>query len=273
MRQEANLKRVLVAVLLILAAAISFFLVADKLSSNALFSDTLASIDQKTERVLALSASSAAISTGITLIPGDAGSPIAQKIADLTGYFLLILTVLYTEKNLLAVLGTIVFKCVIPIALCVLALLQFQNVEWLRALAIKLIVFSLVVFLAIPVSLIISDTVYQNHQDILETAEAEADQITETTSQLTDANGSQNVISSILSRLKETTSGLVSKAAQMLNRFIESIAIMIVTTCVIPLVVLALILWLANKLFDLRMRFPNPERARARRSRDEAAED
>jgi uncharacterized protein HemY len=34
----------------------------------------------------------------------------------------------------------------------------------------------------------------------------------------------------------------------MLNRFIESIAIFIVTTCIMPLLVLVLLLWLVNKL-------------------------
>lgn len=270
MTEETRLKKILIAVLLILAAVFSFFILAEKTSSNAMFSATLASIDQKTERVLALSASAAAISTGVTLLPGDAGSPIAQKIADLSGYFLLILTVLYTEKNLLAVLGAIVFRFVIPIALCLLALLQFWNRARLRSLAVKVIVFSLVVFLAIPISLKVSDSVYQNHQEILDTAASEAEEISQTTDQLSDANGSQNVISSILGKLKESTSGLVEKAAQMLNRFMESIAVMIVTTCVIPLLVLALILWLANKLFDFGLNVPPPGRGRRRREETDA---
>ena len=127
MEEKTYLKQIFYAVLLLLVAAVSFFIAARWVSSNELFGEIHASLDQKTQRVLGLSASSAAISTGISLLPGDAGSPIAQKIADLTGYFLLILCVLYTEKNLLAVLGAAVFKFAIPVACLLLIRLSRQS--------------------------------------------------------------------------------------------------------------------------------------------------
>lgn len=256
MEQKSYLREIFISVILLLIAAVSFFLLSSWASSNELFEGIHASVDQKTQRVLGLSASSAAISTGISLLPGDAGSPIAQKIADLTGYFLLILCVLYTEKNLLAVLGAVVFKYVIPIACILLIICQFRDKEILRTIAFKLVVFGLAIFLAIPISLKVSDAIYENHKDIVEMTAAEAEEMNNTTSQLTEADESHNPISAILDRLRETSSGLVNKAAQMLNRFIESIAIFIVTTCVMPLLVLVFILWLVNKLTGIKIDYP-----------------
>ena len=94
MKRETLLKNVLLSALLLLVAAISIFVIAQKTSSNETFAATLASLDEKTKNVLQLSASSALISTGISALPGDTASPIAGKLADFTGYFLLILTVL-----------------------------------------------------------------------------------------------------------------------------------------------------------------------------------
>ena len=248
MERKDLLKKGFIAALLLLAACVSFFLIANWASSNALFEGIHASVDQKTQRVLGLSASSAAISTGISLLPGDAGTPIAQKIADLTGDFLLILCVLYTEKNLLAVIGSVVFRYAIPIACGLLIWYQFRDREILRTLAVKLIVFGLAVFMAIPISLKVSDAIYENHKEIVEMTAEEAEKMNGTTSQLTEAGDAGGAIAAVLDRLKETSSGLVNRGAEMLNRFIESIAIFIVTTCIMPLLVLVLLLWLVNKL-------------------------
>ena len=268
MEQNNYLKKILISVILLLVACISFFLLARLASSNTDFAGIHDSIDQKTKQVLGLSASSAAISTGISFLPDDAGSPVAQKLADLTGYFLLILCVLYTEKNLLAILGAAVFKYVIPLACGLMIAYQFWNREYLRTLAYKLAVLGIVVFFAIPISLKVSDAVYENHQDIVELTASNAEQMTEKTSQLSDADETHNPITAILNKIQETTSGLIKKGTDMLNRFIESIAIFIVTTCVIPLLVLALIIWIANKLFGTSIRFPNPKKRKKTRHED-----
>ena len=107
------------------------------------------------ETVLKLTASSTAASAGITAIPGDAGTPIAEKLADFSEYGILILCVLYAEKYLLSILGSGVFK------------------------------------------------------------------------------------------------------SEILNRFIESLAVMIVTSCVIPILVLLFSLWIINQVFGFSIPAPS----------------
>ena len=60
--KKLNLRPLLISAVLLLIACVSFFLLARWASSNALFEGIHASVDQKTQRVLGLSASSAAIS-------------------------------------------------------------------------------------------------------------------------------------------------------------------------------------------------------------------
>ena len=262
MEQNALLKKILISAILVLIACVSIFLIARLASANENLTAIQSSIDQKTQRVLGMSASAAAISTGMSFLPGDVGSPIAQEIADLSGYFLLILCILYTEKNLLALIGAAVFKFVIPFACLLLIGEQFIGSRQLRGFAVKLAVLALAVFLAIPGSIALSDAIYENHKEIVETTAAEAEQMQETSSQLSEAEETRNPISAILNKLQESTSGLLKKGTDLLNHYVESIAIFIVTTCVIPILSLAFFLWVIDKLVGVKIDFPDPRRRR-----------
>ncbi len=52
----------------------------------------------KKTTALELTAAATAASAAITLIPGDAGTPIADKLADLSSYFLIVVCAIYLEK-------------------------------------------------------------------------------------------------------------------------------------------------------------------------------
>ena len=58
------------------------------------------SLDDKKTTALELTAAATAASAAITLIPGDAGTPIADKLADLSSYFLIVVCAIYLEKYL-----------------------------------------------------------------------------------------------------------------------------------------------------------------------------
>ena len=119
---ENKLVKILISLLLILLAVVSCFPIARLCDNSALNRSLLASIDDKTATVMKLTSAAAIASAGITAIPGDTATPIAEKLADLTGYFLLVLSVLYTEKALLTLLGAAAFKILVPVA-CALGIL------------------------------------------------------------------------------------------------------------------------------------------------------
>ena len=64
---------------------------------------------------------STAASAAITLLPGDAATPIAEKLADISGYFLLALCAIYLEKYLLTVTAYATFRLLVPAACLLLA--------------------------------------------------------------------------------------------------------------------------------------------------------
>ena len=75
----------------------------------------------------------------------------------------------------------------------------------------------------------------------------------------------KGILSTILNGLSETPASLTEKATNLMNNFVESLAVIIVTSCIIPVLVLIFFLWLVKLLtgVDLSgMRFPGrPEQS------------
>ena len=61
---------------------------------------------------------------------------------------------------------------------------------------------------------------------------------------------------SILSTIAGSTAKVISQFKNVLNRFIEATAVMIVTTCLIPILVMLFFLWLSKTLFNIPIVLP-----------------
>lgn len=70
-----------------------------------------------------LTAASTAASAAVSALPGDTGSAIAEKLADLTSDFLIVLCAIMLEKYLLTITGYAVFRFILP-AVCVLLIVR-----------------------------------------------------------------------------------------------------------------------------------------------------
>ena len=246
-----QVKKVLIIAVLVLIAVVSAVPVANMLSSNEANAEIAASIDEKVSTVLKLTSSSTLVSAGISAIPGDTATPIAEKLADFSQYFLIILCVLYTEKFLLSVIGLAAFRILIPCA-CVLAIISiFKMPELLGKLAIKIFIFALALYVVIPLSIKVSDKVYESCDVSINNTLSSAQDFTNDTSELVEAEDNPSILDTLLEKLSETTNGLAGKAADILNNFMETLAIMIVTSCVIPILGLVFFIWIIKLLTGL----------------------
>ncbi|MBE7004688.1 MAG: hypothetical protein E7425_10505 [Ruminococcaceae bacterium] len=245
---EATLKKLLFCAVMLLVAVVSYLYIADRATSLEANRAILASIDEKSETVLKLTAASTIASASISAIPGDTATPIAGKLADFTEYFLLILCVLYAEKYLLAVIGAAAFKLMIPCA-CLLQIVgAFWNPDAVRRLSLRFALIGVALFVTIPASIAVSDMVYDTYRQSLDVTVSETEALSDETSEFSEAGDDQNVIASILGKLSETASTLAKKAAKLLNRYVEALAVLIVTSCIIPLLSLVFFLWLFKLL-------------------------
>ena len=92
--------KVIAAIFCIAVGVVSFFLIADKLGNVDFHADTISALDKSRSKVMELAAAAVASSSAITLLPGDVGTPIAQELADMSKYFLIVLCAIYLEKFL-----------------------------------------------------------------------------------------------------------------------------------------------------------------------------
>lgn len=233
---------------------LSIFVISKAATDPANHTQTLEALDEKKTDVLTMTATSAGAATAIAAIPGDATTPVANKLADLTSYFLIILMVIFPEKYLVTLTGYAAFNILIPIA-CVLFIAGIVAARrTLKVWAAKVAVFGVVIFLIIPASMKVSSIIEETHEISMENAIQEAEEITEEINESTDSDG--NIIEQALDKLAGGVSGLLDKGEQILNQFIESIAVMFVTSCLIPIAVLMFVLWLVKMMFEVQISVP-----------------
>ena len=92
-----------IIVALVVMALLSGFVARPHFADIKTWDSTIEVIDQKKGNVLALTTSCVALSAGITALPGDTGTPVAEQLAQLSGNLGIVLAVLYLEKYLLTI--------------------------------------------------------------------------------------------------------------------------------------------------------------------------
>ena len=244
------LTKTLIALVLVFIMVFSFFVLGKVLSSPNVMAGVVRSIDEKVETVLKLTATTTLASAAVSAIPDDTATPIAEKLADFTEYFLLILCVLYSEKYLLTLLGAAVFRILIPVACLVLLGGLFFKSGKAGKLAFKLGVVGLALYLLIPCSILVSDLIYDTYKTSIDTAVASAQALTDESNALEQQEG-ETENSGFFASLADAVNRLLSRAANTLRQFVETLAILIVTSCLIPLLTMVLFLWLIRQLLGL----------------------
>ena len=251
--------RLITIVILIAVALLSFFWAGQLASDPARFDHTLTAIDDQVETVLKLTATSTIASAGVSAIPGDTATPIAEKLADFTEYFLLILCVLYAEKYLLAIIGAAAFKILIPVACLILIISLFWNPGVMRRLAFRLAILGLALFVTIPLSIRVSDRIYATYESSIDETIQSVEDFRSDTEGLTETSD-EGLLNSIINHISNGATGLANRAAEILNNYVEALAVMIVTSCVIPIVVLIFFLWLIKILTGIQIAVPMPRK-------------
>ena len=258
--RENNRLNILMVVVPLVIALLSVFVVSDVASSVEFHADSIAALDEKQTTVLELTAASTAASAAITLLPGDTATPIADKLADLSSGFLVVLCAIYLEKYLLTLTGYAAFTFLIPAACLLYAANVFLKRDGVRAVAKKLLIFGIAIVLVIPVSVrvsnLIEDTYQASIQATIENAKETTGQVEDSTEGLdgeTDQGFLEGLISKITDGISNVASGISEKVGGMINNFIEALAVLLVTSCVIPILVMLLFVWLVKITFSVSL--------------------
>ena len=250
--------------ILAVIAMVSFFRVADYAASPETHRQTIEALDEKKATVMKLTGAATGVSVAITMIPGDAATPIAEKLADLSTIFLLVFSAIYLEKYLVTITGYAAFKVLIPLACGAGIVAVLLRSHMAKQLAVKLAVFGLSIVLVIPASVgisnLIEDTYHSSIQNTIDLALETTEEIEEDT-ELNAAKEEEkkgNIFSELLSTVTETVSIATDKVENVLNHYLEALAVLLVTTCVIPVLVLFFFVWLVKIILGIDI--PTPKR-------------
>lgn len=253
--EKLNLKNSLLTILLIIIALISILGIAPLAKSNKFHNNTIKSLDKKKITVTELTVACAGSSMALAAIPGDATTPVANKIMDLSSYLLIIIGVIFLEKILLTLTGYVTFTFLIPISCILLGIYIFWKCDILKKLAIKLSVFGIIIFITVPLSVQISNLIENSYQDTLNNAKT-----TEIVAEEQEKDNDDSLLSKFkegISNIGDNVSGLVKKGEQALSNFIDAIAILLITSCFIPIIVLIFFIWIIKMIFGINISLPN----------------
>lgn len=269
---------ILVSLVAILIASGSLLWLSKVTSSPDAYTNTIQYLDDKKLNVVTLAGAATAASLAISSLPGDAGTPIANELADLSGYFLLIVSAIVLEKYLLTVTGYVAFTWIIPIACIFLFAYAVSGNLSLRRLSFKLMAFGLVIFSLVPISTkistLIEETYNQSSTQIVESVTRDTDKLSEVQPEDTENHDDSsdswwtkftNSLSKKVEELKEDiTDGVADvkeQATGILSRFIDALAVFLVTSLVIPILTLIMFIWLTKLAFGIELDTPKFHKA------------
>ncbi len=261
-----------IIVALVVLALLSGFVARPHFADTKTWDSTIEVIDQKKGNVLALTTSCVALSAGITALPGDTGTPVAEQLAQLSGNLGIVLAVLYLEKYLLTILWSVGLGILIPFALVLFAVSLGIHGRWstsavLRRVATRVLVVAVIGMALVPASVWVSQKVDETYQVSIEQAEQKATSAAEASSskneKKSEAKTDKNVLeqltegaSSLLTSVTDSAKSMTDEVVQQVTDLIEGVIVMIVTSCVIPLLVLAAFLWLGHVLLGIDISGP-----------------
>ena len=235
-----NLKRIMIVALLVLMAVISVTKIAPAAADPANHKHSIEKTEEKITSVMTLSGGAAATSATLSLLPGDVCTPIATQLAELAKYFLLVLSSLYLEKFLISLSGYITFGFMIPVACILLGVTVLTGKRNLSRTAGKIALVGVIIFLIVPASVWLSDMVYQT----------QASKVNDTIEEYNDLTIEGDSDGGFLSELTSITSETIDRVTSFIDNLLESLAVMIVTSCVIPILVFVFLIWLVKTIFS-----------------------
>lgn len=247
------IKKSICIILLLIIVVLSMTVISKVATSPESYKSTVQSIDEKKATVMGVTATAAATSAALAAIPGDATTPIANQIMELSSYLLIVVCALVLEKSLLTVMGYLSFKILIPIACVLLGFYIFIKKRTLKILAFRFIVFALVIVSIIPFSMKISNMIYESNKATIEQVATDLEE-----SVIDDSEKEEKSwIEKMLDNVKESVSAAGEKAKQILNSFIDAIALFIITYCALPIIIVFFVIWFINFLFKTNISIPS----------------
>ena len=256
MRKEKLVKILAIVFLMVF----SFTVLTHAIPESKFVQDTVKHLEDSQNTIMKFSGTTIATSLSLSALPNDFASPLASTVSDLNTYFIFIFAVLFVEKLLVIEGIKIALVWMIPAA-CVLGILAivFEK-EMFKNFAKKLLILGISVIMVVPVSTHFTENVCADYltyvDETIEEADAGAGKINEIMAEGNEEATFFDKLSDAFKTAISDVNDLLAYFKNVVKKCVNSVAVMIVTTFVLPMLVMLLFRWLLTELFALHLPAP-----------------
>ena len=242
---------------------ISICVLAGKVPEMEYVTNSIENLDESRDRVMTFSGATLTASTAISLLPKDWANPLANSLADMNKYFIFIFAVIFLEKLIVIEGIKISFTYILPAACALYILFELLQKEKIKEWAIKIAILGIAVVCVIPFSIHFTGKVSEDYLAYVDETIAEANAGAEKIYEIKEVNEDEDTfldkISDVFVNAYQGVKDLFTYFNNLTKRCINSIAIIMVITFVLPLLTLVFFRWLLKELFSLNLNISVPK--------------
>lgn len=251
---------------LVLIGVFSFFVVTSWLPDRGFIKDSLESVEESSNTVMKFSAATLSTSLAISALPDDFATPLADSLADMNIYFIAILVMLHFEQLLIRYGVKLAFAIAIPAACGIGILSILLKKDLLKGIAARVAVLGLAVALVVPCSTHITNYVAADLTAYVENTIADTEDGADKLNEAMEGGAEEQTIFEKLSDLFQTAindmSNLMAHFQNTIRKCMNSIAILILTNCLMPIVNFFILKWILKETFHIAIPMPQMRRKR-----------
>ena len=252
--------------ILVLIGVFSFFVITSWLPDRGFIKDSIESVEESSNTVMKFSAATLSTSLAISALPDDFATPLADSLADMNIYFIAILVMLHFEQLLIRYGVKLAFAIAIPVACGIGILSILLKKELLKGIAARVAVLGLAVALVVPCSTHITNYVAADLTAYVENTIADTEDGADKLNEAMDGGTEEQTIFEKLSDLFQTAindmSNLLTHFQNTIRKCMNSIAILILTNCLMPIVNFFILKWILKETFHIALPMPQMRRKR-----------
>ena len=260
MLSEKNAKFVLKILVAVLVGVISAVVLAKTVPNSQFIKETIDSLEKSRDITVEFSGATLAASLGLSALPGDFASPIAQMVADMNKYFIFILAIIFVEKIIVMEGTKLALTILIPLASAVFIWAIVSKNRWFEILSYKILTFAIALILLIPVS---THAVgkwgveYNEYvQNTIEDTQYGAKKIDEIKSSAAEGEGVFDKLSNAFNTAISDSEELMEYFKGVTKKCMTAISVIIVSTFAVPILIAFIFKFLIGSLFNINVPTP-----------------
>lgn len=259
MLSEKKAKSVLHILVPVLIAVVCYFWLSKFVPNMKFVQESLESIKNSMDTVGKFAGATLTSSLAISALPGDIATPLANEMAGMDKYFVFITIVLFIERILVINGIKIALSTVMPISCLVYLAGHITGKDMIRNFGYKLAILALSIILVVPCSTHLSDTLAKDYLVYVdETIEKTAEGAELINGPLEDTENDEgqgflDKVEGLFDSAAEGVTGMIEYFKDMIKKCINAIAILIITTFIIPILTFIFFRWLLKELFSVNI--------------------